>query len=72
MSVRVSNGVNTLSADLAGQTLGEIRTACRQALNIDPAAKVYLNGDEGQPDTMVEDEDNVQFIKASGSKGLVD
>lgn len=69
MAVKVQNGVNTLSADLSGRTVGEIRSMLRQALNIDPSAKAYVDGEEAGSEYGVEDGDRVEFIKAAGSKG---
>lgn len=72
MSVRVANGVNTLSAELSGRTVGQIRAMLSQALNIDPMAKTYVNGEEAGSEYGVDDGDRVEFIKAAGSKGLMD
>lgn len=69
MAVTVENGVNHLSAELGDKTVGEIRSMLRQALNIDPRAAAYVNGNSADADTMVADGDEVEFVKAAGTKG---
>jgi len=68
--VKVINGVNELSAELAGKTVNNVRGMLAQALNIDPAAVANING-QAQPDcnTVLSDGDELEFVKASGTKG---
>ena len=69
MSVTVESGVNSTQAELAGQKVCDIRTMLRQPLNIDPAARILVNG-EASPDSYVaQDGDTIEFVKASGQKG---
>ena len=69
MSVTVESGVNSTQAELAGQKVCDIRTMLRQPLNIDPAARILVNG-EASPDSYVaHDGDTIEFVKASGQKG---
>lgn len=69
MATRIINGVNELSANLAGQTVASVRAMLAQALNIDPAAKPLINGETADPSYTLEDGDELEFVKASGEKG---
>ena len=69
MAVTVENGVNTLCSDLGGKTVGEIRHMLAQALNISPTSRGYVDGVAMPDETVVNDGESVEFIKASGSKG---
>ena len=68
--VEVINGVNTLNSELEGQTVAQVREALRQPLNIDPEATVKVNGKTATATRRLSDGDTVEFIKASGRKGL--
>ena len=65
----IINGVNTLSADLAGKTVNEVRDMLSQALNIDPEAQSVVNGDSVAEDYTLATGDELEFIKSSGVKG---
>ena len=66
---KIINGVNTLDADLAGKTVGEIRAMLAQALNIDGAANPVANGETVGEDYILRANDELEFVKASGEKG---
>lgn len=68
--VNVINGVNTLESELDGKTVVEIRKSVSQALNIDPAATVRVNGENVSASFRVSDGDTVEFVKVAGQKGL--
>lgn len=69
MAVSVSHGVNKLASELAGLTVESIRTRTTMALNTDPEAASYVNGQPVGCDYVVSDGDRVEFIKKSGQKG---
>jgi HTH-type transcriptional regulator / antitoxin HigA len=68
--VIVENGVNTITSDLAGRTVGEVRKRFQQPLNIDPRAAVYVNGERADSERVLENGDTLEFIKGSGKKGF--
>lgn len=70
MSVTVDNGVNSLTEDLAGRTVADVRSMLRQALNIAPEAGAYVNGEIADSERVLENGDKLEFIKASGQKGF--
>lgn len=65
----IINGVNTLSADLAGKTVSEVRSMLAQALNIDAAAVATVDGVKVNSNYVLEDGNELEFIKPSGEKG---
>ena len=69
MAVQIVNGVNTLSAALSGRTVADVRAMLAQALNIDPASKAMVGGEEVADDYQLVDGDELEFVKASGTKG---
>ncbi|MFH1890697.1 MAG: hypothetical protein ABIJ91_04690 [Candidatus Kuenenbacteria bacterium] len=69
MSITVINGVNELTASLAGKSVGEIRGMLSQALNISPDAIPQVDGDQVGEDFVLGDSDTLEFVKPSGTKG---
>ena len=69
MATKIINGVNELTASLAGQTVTNIRAMLAQALNIDPAARPLVNGEAATEGYTLQDDDELEFVKASGEKG---
>jgi len=71
MANTVINGVNTLSADLAGKAVCHVRGMLAQALNIDESAVAQINGDQVDDEStaVLQDGDELEFVKASGTKG---
>ena len=70
MAVRIANGVNVLDANLAGNSVATVRNMLTQALNIDEEARTLVNGEEVAGDCILADGDELEFVKASGVKGL--
>ena len=69
MAVTVECGVNSTTAELAGQKACDIRTMLRQPLNIDPAAATVVNGEAVRSEYVAQDGDVIEFVKRSGQKG---
>ncbi len=69
MAITVNNGVNTLSADLAGRTVADVRGMLAQALNIAPEATPVVNGNTVDANYSLVDNDELEFVKAAGTKG---
>lgn len=69
MANSIINGVNTLQADLTGKTVVEVRGMLTQALNIDPQATPVVNGTAVDANYKLVDGDELEFVKASGTKG---
>lgn len=66
---KIISGVNTLDAGLAGKSVADVRSMLNQPLNIDPASKPVVNGETVSEDYVLEDGDELEFVKASGEKG---
>jgi hypothetical protein len=69
MATTIINGVNELSADLAGKSVNEIRGMLEQALNIDPSATPVVDGNQVPGDYVLKNGDVLEFVKPSGTKG---
>lgn len=69
MPVTIVNGVNTITASLAGKTVAEVRAMLAQALNIDPASVAMVDGEVVEGTHILGDGQEVEFVKASGTKG---
>jgi hypothetical protein len=67
--VRILYGVHSLEADLAGRTVGDIRQALRQALNISPQAVALVDGREVQETFMLLAGQQLEFVRLAGEKG---
>jgi fructosamine-3-kinase len=70
MSVEVTSGVNEMSLDLAGKTVSEVRNQLSSVLGIDSSYTAKVNGSETNDSYTLEDGDELEFVKASGSKGV--
>jgi hypothetical protein len=66
---QIINGVNTLSANLVGKSVVDVRTMLSQALNIDPQARPLVNGADADASYILQDGDELEFVKAAGEKG---
>ena len=53
-----------------GMTVGRVRDAFAQVLNIPPDAEALVNGHPVQQQYVVQDEDTLFFVRASGRKGV--
>lgn len=69
MANQVLYGVNTLSASLEGRTVSAVRAMLSQALNIPADAQATVGGQAVAEDYILCDGDEVEFVKASGTKG---
>lgn len=71
MAITVENGVNLLTAELAGRTVAQVREMLRQPLNIDPTAHPAVNGQLVSEDYVLGDNHHLDFGRAGGRKGAV-
>ncbi len=67
--VRVLYGVHALEAPLAGRSVGEVRAALQQALNISPRAVAVVNGREVGADYRLQGGEQLEFVRLAGEKG---
>lgn len=68
-TVEVTFGVNQMSLSLDGKTVGEIVGSVKGILGLGGDEAVRLNGEDASAGTVVEDGDELEFVKASGEKG---
>jgi hypothetical protein len=68
--VRVLYGVHALEASLAGRTVGDVRQALRQALNISPQAVAVVDGREVEEGFVLLGGQQLEFVRLAGEKGL--
>ena len=71
-SVEISSGVNEMSLDLAGRTIGEITETIASLLNLSGDESVKLNGVSADADDVVQDGDTLEFVKEAGKKGSIE
>jgi hypothetical protein len=69
MATTIISGVNTLEANLTGKSVSEVRAMLTQALNIDSDAVPKINDLIVDPSYIMKDGDELEFVKASGTKG---
>jgi hypothetical protein len=67
--VRVSYGVHSLEAAIAGKSVGEVRQALRAALNIDPRALALVNDRDVAASYTLKAGDQLEFVRLAGEKG---
>ncbi len=70
-TVRVICGVHTLEAHVAGRTVGDVRAALGQALNVSPAAVAVVDGVEVGAGHVLREGEQLEFVRLAGEKGLV-
>lgn len=68
-AVRVIYGVHSIEANIAGRSVGEIRTALKQALNIGPQAVAVVDGREILESYMLQAGQVLEFVRLAGEKG---
>jgi len=68
-TVRVIYGVHSLDVNIAGRTVGEIRAALRQALNIGPQAVAVVDGHEVMESFVLQTGGILEFVRLAGEKG---
>lgn len=69
MSVSIRSGVNSFDGEVAGKTVAELRQMFRQPLAIADGSVAYIDGAQASESMTVADDSEVEFIKASGTKG---
>lgn len=70
-AVRVTYGVHTLEAQVGGRTVGDVRAALSQALNISPEAIAVVDGAEAGADHVLKAGEQLEFVRLAGEKGMV-
>lgn len=69
MANQVSYGVNTLSSPLEGRTVSQVRLMLNQTFNIPDDTLATVNGRSVSEDYVLGKGDEVDFVKALGTKG---
>jgi hypothetical protein len=67
--VKVSYGVHSLEAAIAGKSVGEVRQALKEPLNIDPRALALVNGRDVAASHILKAGDQLEFVRLAGEKG---
>ncbi len=67
--VKISYGVHTLEVAIAGKSVGEVRQALKEPLNIDPRALALVNGQDVAASYILKDGDQLEFVRLAGEKG---
>lgn len=67
--VTVISGANEATADLAGQSVGEVRRAFGAALNIPDGSKATVNGASASETYTLQSGDELSFVKDTAQKG---
>ena len=52
-----------------GMTVGEVKNAYKEVLNIDDNSEIILNGDRVGDEYVLLDTDKLEFLKKAGDKG---
>ncbi|MHB8069582.1 MAG: hypothetical protein ACYDIC_16950 [Desulfobaccales bacterium] len=68
--VKVSYGVHHLDAAIAGKSVGEVRQALKEPLNIDPRALALVNGRDVAAAYVLKEGDQLEFVRLAGEKGF--
>jgi hypothetical protein len=71
-TVRVIYGVHSLDVNIAGRSVGEIRAALRQALNISPQAVAVVDGRERLESYILQVGEILEFVRLAGEKGRLE
>jgi len=67
--VKISYGVHVLTAAIAGKSVGEVRQALKEPLNIDPRALALVNGRNASASLVLKEGDQLEFVRLAGEKG---
>jgi len=67
--VKVSYGVHSLEVAIAGKSVGEVRQALKEPLNIDPRALALVNGRDVAASYILKQGDQLEFVRLAGEKG---
>ena len=68
MAAKAISGANDVEVQV-GQTVGAIRLANADVLNIADNAEVRLNGQPVNDEYVIQADDTIEFIRPAGSKG---
>lgn len=71
-SVDISAGVNDMNLDVAGKTVGDVRTQIGSVLGIDSSYVAEVDGVSVNNSYVLDDGESLEFVKSSGTKGVVD
>ena len=71
-TVRVIYGVHSLDVNIAGRSVGEVRAALRQALNIPPQAVAVVDGRESLESYILQVGEILEFVRLAGEKGRLE
>lgn len=69
MSVQVIHGANEMFYDLEGLSVTEIREITKDALNLPFNIDAYINGNQIGGDYVLNENENLEFVRARGMKG---
>ncbi len=67
--VKISYGVHSLEAAIAGKSVAEVRQALKEPLNIDPRALALVNGRDAAASYVLKEGDQLEFVRLAGEKG---
>ncbi|MEW6658063.1 MAG: MoaD/ThiS family protein [Thermodesulfobacteriota bacterium] len=67
--VKISYGVHHLEVAIAGKSVGEVRQALKEPLNIDPRALALVNGRDVAASYVLKEGDQLEFVRLAGEKG---
>jgi cold shock CspA family protein len=72
MSTSVKFGVNSMTLNLSGKSIGDIRSQIGGLLGLGGGETAKVNGVNMADSVAVSDGDSIEFVKESGQKGSVD
>ncbi len=67
--VKISYGVHSLEAAIAGKSVAEVRQALKEPLNLDPRALALVNGRDAAASYVLKEGDQLEFVRLAGEKG---
>lgn len=67
--VKISYGVHNLEVAIAGKSVGEVRQALKEPLNIDPRALALVNSREAKASHILKADEQLEFVRLAGEKG---
>jgi hypothetical protein len=67
--VKISYGVHHLEVAVAGKSVGEVRQALKEPLNIDPRALALVNGRDVAASYRLKSGEQLEFVRLAGEKG---
>jgi len=70
--VKISYGVHHLEVAVAGKSVGEVRQALKEPLNIDPRALALVNGRDVAASYRLKSGEQLEFVRMAGEKGAME